>query len=70
MTRNKERVQLRSLEVPSLLHLPSGCTFRPRCPLYEDGLCDRLRPELVDVGSDREVSCHVVAREHGKAVAL
>jgi peptide/nickel transport system ATP-binding protein len=69
VTRNKERVQLRSLEVPSLLHLPSGCTFHPRCPLFEGGLCDVQRPELVEVGSDREVACHVVAREHGKAVA-
>jgi oligopeptide/dipeptide ABC transporter ATP-binding protein len=70
VTRNKERVQLRSMEVPSLLNLPSGCTFHPRCPLFEQGLCDRLRPELVDVGEHREVACHVVARAHGRGVAV
>ncbi|HEV8634082.1 MAG TPA: ABC transporter ATP-binding protein [Chloroflexota bacterium] len=69
VTRNKERVQLRSLDVPSLLNLPSGCTFHPRCPLFEEGLCEVYRPELVGIGGRREVSCHVVAREHGQVVA-
>jgi peptide/nickel transport system ATP-binding protein len=63
LTRNKERVKLRSVEIPSLLRLPSGCTFHPRCPLFEDGLCDVQRPELVAAGERREVACHVVARE-------
>ncbi|HZS93032.1 MAG TPA: ABC transporter ATP-binding protein [Chloroflexota bacterium] len=67
LTRNKERVKLRSLEIPSLLHLPSGCTFHPRCPLYENGLCDVERPELAAVGEQRAVACHVVARELGQA---
>jgi oligopeptide/dipeptide ABC transporter ATP-binding protein len=70
VTRNKERVQLRSMEVPSLLNLPPGCTFHPRCPLFEQGLCDRLRPELVDIGEHREVACHVVVREYGRAAAV
>jgi oligopeptide/dipeptide ABC transporter ATP-binding protein len=70
VTRNKERIQLRSLEVPSLLNLPSGCTFHPRCPLFEEGLCDRLRPELTEVERQQHVACHVVARQHGKAVAV
>jgi peptide/nickel transport system ATP-binding protein len=70
VTRHKERFELRSMEVPSLLNLPPGCTFHPRCPLFEQGLCDRLRPELVDIGEHREVACHVVAREHGRAVAV
>ena len=55
---------LRSSEIPSLAALPSGCTFHPRCPLYEAGTCDVLRPELEPTGDDRQVSCHVVA---GKA---
>jgi len=69
VTRNKVRVQLRSLDVPSLLDLPSGCTFHPRCPLFEEGLCEVYRPELVGIGGRREVSCHVVARQHGQVVA-
>lgn len=65
LTRNKERVKLRSMEIPSLLRLPSGCTFHPRCPLFEDGLCNVERPELVAAGEQRAVACHVVARELG-----
>ena len=65
LTRSKERVQLRSLDIPSLLNLPSGCTFHPRCPRFEAGLCDDQVPELVDVGNGTQVACHVVAREMG-----
>jgi peptide/nickel transport system ATP-binding protein len=63
ITRNKERVPLRSAEVPSLLELPSGCTFHPRCPLFEAGLCDVKVPELLPIPVNREVSCHVAVRE-------
>ncbi len=65
LTRNKENVKLRSLEIPSLFNLPSGCTFHPRCPLFEDGLCDVVRPETTVVGERRAVLCHVVARQKG-----
>jgi ABC-type dipeptide/oligopeptide/nickel transport system ATPase component len=53
---------LRSADIPSLAALPSGCTFHPRCPLFEEGLCDVKSPELEFVGGPREVACHVVAR--------
>ncbi len=63
LTRQKEKTLLRSMEVPSLLHLPSGCTFHPRCPLFVEGLCDLERPEFLPVGDHRAVACHVVARQ-------
>ena len=63
ITRTKERVPLRSLDVPSLLRLPTGCTFHPRCPLFEPGLCDATRPELLPVAPEHTTACHVVARE-------
>ncbi len=66
-TRSKERIQLRSLDVPSLLNVPTGCAFHPRCPLYEAGVCDKEVPHLVDVGDGVQVACHVVARERGIA---
>jgi peptide/nickel transport system ATP-binding protein len=69
LTRAKQKVALRSLEIPSLLNLPSGCTFHPRCPLFEQGLCDVLRPDLVWIDGQREVACHVVAREAGKSTS-
>jgi peptide/nickel transport system ATP-binding protein len=62
VTRHKERMALRSMDVPSLLHIPPGCNFHPRCPLFEAGLCDRLVPPLYPV-QGHEVACHVVARE-------
>lgn len=57
---------LRSADIPSLAALPSGCTFHPRCPLFEEGLCDAVSPELVTIGR-REVACHVVARDAGRS---
>src|SRR5205807_1923731 len=72
ITRNKDRVQLRTAEVPSLLALPSGCTFHPRCPLAEPGLCDVQVPELLVLPSEtpREVACHVAVRERRPAAEL
>jgi peptide/nickel transport system ATP-binding protein len=60
---------LRSAELPSLRRLPPGCTFHPRCPLFEEGLCDVERPELTSIEVKREVACHVVAR-HGSINAV
>ncbi|MEO9139877.1 MAG: ABC transporter ATP-binding protein [Jatrophihabitans sp.] len=38
---------------PSLQHLPAGCPFSPRCPLYEPH-CSTAEPELVEVdGHDK-----------------
>ncbi len=67
LTRGKTRVPLRSAEVPSLLHLPAGCSFHPRCPRFEAGLCDIVVPELVAV-PEREVACHVAVRERAGLV--
>lgn len=64
LSRRKAKLELRSLDIPSLLELPSGCTFHPRCPLFEAGLCDREAPDLVRLG-EVEVACHVVQREAG-----
>lgn len=62
LTRSKEKLQLRSLDIPNLNALPSGCVFHPRCPYWVEGLCDVIEPPLVDVGNDRDVACHVVVR--------
>jgi oligopeptide/dipeptide ABC transporter ATP-binding protein len=42
---------------PSLLDLPSGCSFRPRCPLATDR-CATERPLLRTIEDDRVVACH------------
>jgi peptide/nickel transport system ATP-binding protein len=69
LTRSKVKLQLRSLEIPNLASLPSGCVFHPRCPYAIAGLCDEVAPTLIDVGDGREAACHVVARERGKGAA-
>ncbi|GAC1696174.1 MAG: hypothetical protein NVS9B6_02860 [Candidatus Limnocylindrales bacterium] len=75
ITRSKERVALRSAEVPSLLNLPPGCTFHPRCPLAEPGLCDNAVPALLPLPTaagqgTRDVACHVAQRERRPAAEL
>ncbi len=65
LTRAKDKLQLRALDIPNLADLPSGCVFHPRCPYAEPGLCDVVIPPLLDVGEGRQVACHVVARERG-----
>lgn len=63
LTRSKNKLELRSLDIPNLSNLPSGCVFHPRCTFWEAGLCDTQVPPLVDVGNGREVACHVVVRD-------
>lgn len=46
LTRQKEMMQLRSDAIPSLLDIPSGCAFHPRCPFYQPGVCDGDVPML------------------------
>jgi len=58
-TRRKKVMQLRSLDVPSLLDLPSGCKFHPRCPFYMEGKCDVKAPGRYYVDSDRWVACYI-----------
>ena len=68
LTRSKAKIELRSPDIANLLQLPPGCTFHPRCPLAEAGLCDVERPDLVDVGGQL-AACHVVARERTGHIA-
>jgi len=46
----RERVRLQG-DLPSPIHLPSGCAFHTRCP-YVMERCRRERPELLDVAGD------------------
>ncbi|MBA3488362.1 MAG: ABC transporter ATP-binding protein, partial [Longispora sp.] len=50
---------------PSLINVPSGCAFHPRC-LYGDlngGLSETMRPELVDIGDGHRVACHLATEQ-------
>ncbi len=47
---------------PSLIGLPQGCVFNPRCPFsnrVEGDRCFTERPLLLDAGSGHEVRCHI-----------
>src|SRR6478735_9191792 len=47
---------------PSLINLPSGCAFNPRCPYADvpkDDVTRTVRPELTEVGSKHWAACHM-----------
>jgi len=47
---------------PSLLNLPKGCVFAPRCTFKDqvaDDACINHFPELLEVSKDHEARCHL-----------
>lgn len=60
VTRRKQRIPLRSMDVPSLLRLPTGCAFHPRCPAFLGERCEKVVPELRRAVSGADVACHLV----------
>ncbi|SEQ15011.1 peptide/nickel transport system ATP-binding protein [Lentzea xinjiangensis] len=42
---------------PSLVNLPSGCSFSPRCPLVAE-VCHEWEPELEEAGPNHTTRCH------------
>jgi oligopeptide/dipeptide ABC transporter ATP-binding protein len=57
-TRQKEPMRLRSDAIPSLLDIPSGCAFHPRCPFHQPGVCDSDVPHLTSpAGYQQQVAC-------------
>jgi peptide/nickel transport system ATP-binding protein len=54
----KERLNpIRGLP-PSLIQVPPGCAFHPRCP-YKFDPCDRDVPELLPVDGHHAAACHL-----------
>lgn len=47
---------------PSLLRLPSGCAFHPRCG-YAQEICSTTRPAVDTLPDGRLVTCHVFGKE-------
>jgi peptide/nickel transport system ATP-binding protein len=46
-------------EIPSPINPPSGCRFHTRCPSYIGDICRTKEPELLDVGGEHYVACHL-----------
>jgi oligopeptide/dipeptide ABC transporter ATP-binding protein len=41
---------------PSLINLPPGCSFSPRCPFVQD-ICSQERPPLEEIDADHFSAC-------------
>jgi len=55
---------------PSLISVPSGCAFHPRCP-YVLPVCPRERPALLPTTPGHTVACHLpVARRRAIGAAV
>lgn len=44
---------------PTLLHLPQGCAFHPRCPAVIKGQCDSVPPVWGEIRRGQLVACHL-----------
>jgi peptide/nickel transport system ATP-binding protein len=47
---------------PSLINVPPGCPFHPRCP-HRFNRCDQERPALLDRGGGHPEACHLEMAE-------
>ncbi|GAB3590741.1 ABC transporter ATP-binding protein [Angustibacter peucedani] len=57
---------------PSLINLPQGCVFRPRCQYHQfvtDGRCDTVRPELDEVAEGHAARCHLTPEDKQRLAA-
>ena len=54
---------------PSMINLPSGCAFAPRCEFKDQvtsGACTSAMPELLGISNDHRSRCHVDEKERKK----
>ena len=57
---------------PSLINLPKGCVFRPRCQYHQfvtDGRCDTVRPMLDEVAEGHAARCHLSGADKQRLAA-
>ena len=68
LAKKKVNIELRSAEIPSLLNLPTGCTFHPRCPYVVPGECDIAVPQLEHISDGGSVACPIRISEPSQIV--
>jgi oligopeptide transport system ATP-binding protein len=49
-------------DVPTPINPPKGCRFHTRCP-YRMDICDKVEPELKDIGGEHFVACHLMDKK-------
>jgi peptide/nickel transport system ATP-binding protein len=54
---------------PSVIHLPPGCAFHPRCP-HRFEPCDKVRPALAPMEGGHLDACHLDAADKRRLWAL
>ena len=52
----KKKKEMIEMESGSLINLPQGCYFQPRCP-YATEKCSKKFPETVNVATNHQVAC-------------
>jgi oligopeptide/dipeptide ABC transporter ATP-binding protein len=52
-----ERLHRIKGQPPSLVYLPPGCAFNPRCPFAKHGVCDTIVPPLEELGNEHRTAC-------------
>jgi oligopeptide transport system ATP-binding protein len=52
-------------DLPSPANPPVGCNFNTRCPFAVD-VCFQVEPDLIEVGKEHKVACHLVNPETGE----
>ncbi|MEE9149029.1 MAG: oligopeptide/dipeptide ABC transporter ATP-binding protein, partial [Candidatus Tectomicrobia bacterium] len=55
----RQRIILQG-EIPSPMHIPTGCRFRTRCPEAMD-ICAQLEPPLQETSGAHHVACHLTS---------
>jgi len=58
----KEDIEVLSGEVPSPINIPSGCTFKTRCPKAME-ICIEIEPKMIEAGKGHFVSCHLYSEK-------
>jgi len=58
--RNRKTIELKG-DVPSAIHIPSGCRFHPRCP-HVFARCSAEEPQLRGTKRNHQVACHLVRK--------
>lgn len=53
-------------DIPSPINPPSGCNFHTRCE-FKKHHCEKMEPELLDIGNNHYVACHLIDKTWAKA---